>query len=173
MGLSGFSTRIIFCHKLRSIKDKAWIFSQIKRYISTHIHTHIHTQTQSPRRLLKSQAPLSMGFSRQEQWKGLLFPSPRSLPSPGIEPRFPALQADALPSEWPGKPSEIIAAWYSNSTFKNDCYLYSPCSRVGQTSFWELIWEPKHIICKLFSKGNAFWEFLKTVTLQVKYFLYE
>ena len=42
------------------------------------------------------QAPLSMGFSRQEYWSGLLFPSPGDLPNPGIEPRSPALQADAL-----------------------------------------------------------------------------
>ena len=45
-----------------------------------------------------------MGFSRQGYWSGLLFPSPGDLPNPGIEPRFPALLADALPSEPPGKP---------------------------------------------------------------------
>ena len=49
------------------------------------------------------QAYLSMGFSRQEYWSGLPFPSPGDLPDPGIEPRSPALQADALPSEPPGK----------------------------------------------------------------------
>ena len=49
------------------------------------------------------QAPLSMGFSRQECWSGLPFPSPGDLPDPGIEPGFPALQADALRSEPPGK----------------------------------------------------------------------
>ena len=49
------------------------------------------------------QAPLSMGFSRQEYWSGLPFPSPGDLPSPGIEPGSPTLQADALPSEPPGK----------------------------------------------------------------------
>ena len=42
------------------------------------------------------QAPPSMGFSRQEYWSGLPFPSPGGLPDPGIEPRSPALQADAL-----------------------------------------------------------------------------
>ena len=47
---------------------------------------------------------LSMEFSRQECWGGLLFPSPGNLPSPGIEPRSPALQADSLPPEPPGKP---------------------------------------------------------------------
>ena len=49
------------------------------------------------------QAPLSMEFSRQEYWSGLPFPSPWDLPDPGIEPRSPALQADTLPSEPPGK----------------------------------------------------------------------
>ena len=50
------------------------------------------------------QAPPSMGFSRQECWSGLPFPSPEDLPDPGTEPGSPALQADALPSEPPGKP---------------------------------------------------------------------
>ena len=49
------------------------------------------------------QASLSMGFSRQGCWSGLLFPSAGDLPDPGIEPGFPALQAGALPSEPPGK----------------------------------------------------------------------
>ena len=52
-----------------------------------------------------SQVPLSMGFSRQEIWSGRPFPSPRDLPDPGIKPVSPALQADSLPSEPPGKPS--------------------------------------------------------------------
>ena len=50
------------------------------------------------------QAPLSMEFSRQEYWSGLLFPSPGDLSNPGIKPRSPALQADSLPAEAPGKP---------------------------------------------------------------------
>ena len=45
------------------------------------------------------EAPPSMGFSRQEYWSGLPFPSPGDLPDPGVEPRSPALQADALPSK--------------------------------------------------------------------------
>ena len=49
------------------------------------------------------QAPLSTGFSRQEYWSGLPFPSLGDLPDPGIEPRSPTLQADALTSEPPGK----------------------------------------------------------------------
>ena len=48
-------------------------------------------------------APLSMGFSRQWYWSGLPSPSPGDLPDPGIEPKSPALQTDALPPEPPGK----------------------------------------------------------------------
>ena len=54
------------------------------------------------------QASLSMRFSRQEYWSGLPFPSPGDLPDPGIEPRSPALQADALTSEPPGKPISLM-----------------------------------------------------------------
>ena len=53
------------------------------------------------------QAPLSMGFSRQEYCSGLPCPSPGDLPHPGMEPRSSRLQADSLPSELPGK------FWYS------------------------------------------------------------
>ena len=49
------------------------------------------------------QAPLSMEFSKQKYWSGLTFPSPGDLPNPGIEPASPALQADSLPSQPPGK----------------------------------------------------------------------
>ena len=49
------------------------------------------------------QIPLSMGFSRQQSWSGLLFPSPGDLPDPGMEPESPALYIDVLPSEPPGK----------------------------------------------------------------------
>ena len=45
-----------------------------------------------------------MEFSKQEYWSGLPFSSPGDLPDPGIEPRSPALQADTLLSELPGKP---------------------------------------------------------------------
>ena len=50
-------------------------------------------------------APQSMEFSRQEYWSELPFPSPGDFPNPGIEPQSPELQADALLSEPPGKPS--------------------------------------------------------------------
>ena len=53
------------------------------------------------------QAPPAMGFSRQEYWSGLPFPSPGDHPNPGIEPSSPhCRQIDALPSELPGKTEE-------------------------------------------------------------------
>ena len=58
------------------------------------------------------QAPLSMGFSRQEYWSGLPFPPPGDLPNPGSEPMSPvspALQVDSLPLEPLGKP--LLSAW--------------------------------------------------------------
>ena len=53
------------------------------------------------------QASPSMGFSRQEYWSGLPFPSPGDLSDPGIKPGSPSLEADALLSEPPGKPCKI------------------------------------------------------------------
>ena len=53
---------------------------------------------------INHQTPLCMGFSRQESWSGLPFPSPGDLPKPGIEPGSPALQAGSLPS----KPWDVL-----------------------------------------------------------------
>ena len=54
------------------------------------------------------QAPLSMGFPRQEYGSRLPFPSPGDLPHSRIDPGSPALQADSLPTELPGKPLDVI-----------------------------------------------------------------
>ena len=51
------------------------------------------------------QAPLSMGFYRQEYWSEFQRPPPGDLPNPRIEPRSPALKADSLPIDLPGKPN--------------------------------------------------------------------
>ena len=62
-------------------------------------------------RTVALQAPLSMGFSREEFWSGLPFPSPGDLPLPGIEPGSlpsPELQMDSLPLETPGRPLEVL-----------------------------------------------------------------
>ena len=61
-------------------------------------------------RTVACQDPLSMGFSRQEYWSGLPFPSPGDLPNLGTEPGSFALQADSLPTELQGKPFSILAA---------------------------------------------------------------
>ena len=62
------------------------------------------------------QAPKSMGFSRQEYWSGLPFPSPGDLPNPRIEPGSSALQTDALPSEpleWSYSHYPILSDWFT------------------------------------------------------------
>ena len=60
------------------------------------------------------QAPLSMGLSQQEYWSGLPFTSPGDLPNPGMKPEYPAMQANSLPSEPPGKPSSGTKGLKSN-----------------------------------------------------------
>ena len=57
------------------------------------------------------QAPLSMGFSRQEYWSGQPFPSPGDVPNPGIKPMSLALQTDSLLLEPPGKPDQVRCAY--------------------------------------------------------------
>ena len=57
-----------------------------------------------------SWVPLSMGLSRQECWSGLPFPPPRYLPTPGIEPVFPTLQASSLPLGHSGN-SSLLLEW--------------------------------------------------------------
>ena len=54
-----------------------------------------------------------MGFSRQEYWSGLPFPSPGDLPDPGIEPGSPSLEADTLTSEPPGKMNITVIQVYA------------------------------------------------------------
>ena len=71
------------------------------------------------------QAPPSMGFSRQEYWSGLPFPSPGDLPHPGIKPGSPSLQADALPSEPPGnKKQSELSGYLCMSAFYVSSYLF-------------------------------------------------
>ena len=59
------------------------------------------------------QAPLSMGFSRQEYWSGLLFPPPEDLRDPGIEPESPALAGRFFTTAPPGKPYQWWEVAYS------------------------------------------------------------
>ena len=72
------------------------------------------------------QTPLSIGFSRQEYYSGLLFPSPGDLSDPGIEPRSPALQADSLPTELQGKPCVKYAAAAAAKSLQSCPTLHDP-----------------------------------------------
>ena len=62
-----------------------------------------HVQLYAMLWTIAHQAPLSMGFSRQEYWSGVSFPFPGDLPDSEVKPRSPALQADSLPLVTPGK----------------------------------------------------------------------
>ena len=101
-------------------------------YVHIHIcvHIYIHTHTYTPMYMythiyccgclvtkscptlvtpwfIAHQAPLPMGFPREEYWSGLPFPSPGDLPSPGIEPASPELASGFFTTEPPGKPIYI------------------------------------------------------------------
>ena len=58
------------------------------------------------------QAPLSVAFPSQGYWSGLLFPSPRDLPKPGVEPMSPALAGGFFTTEPPGKPFNILSLFF-------------------------------------------------------------
>ena len=86
------------------------------------------------------QAPLSMGFFRKEYWRGLPFLSPGDLSSPEMESWSPALQADSLPSEPPGKPNfKITSGKYFLSHISIqpcDSCLYKPLTLFLGTLIW-------------------------------------
>ena len=86
------------------------------------------------------QAPLSMGFSRQEYWSGLPFLPPGDFPDPGIEPMSPvspALQVNSLTAEPPGKPPYNFHIYLILKNLMNiwgdqfSCLLLKPASTVG------------------------------------------
>ena len=86
------------------------------------------------------QTPPSMGFSRQEYWSGLPFPSPGDLLDPGIEPQSPTLQADSLLSEPPGNP--FIAP---SPTHVCACVLHIPGNQ--PLCFAQGVPGPRHLQC--------------------------
>ena len=85
------------------------------------------------------QSPLSMGFSRQEYWGGLPFPSPGDLSDPGIEPRSPAMQADSLTTELWGKPNYMV-----------DNLIYWDCINVYLSSINSFVLDYLKEICPSF-----------------------
>ena len=64
----------------------------------------VMSESCDPMACIACQTPLMMGFSRQEYWSGLPFPSPRDLPNPGVEPVSPELAGGFFTTEPPGKP---------------------------------------------------------------------
>ena len=90
------------------MSEKNWTNIQIK-YLKPNIFLDVKVKSLSNVRLFVTpwtvicQASPFMGFSRQEYWSGLPFPSPGDLPDPGTELRSPELKADSLLSEPPGK----------------------------------------------------------------------
>ena len=105
-----------------------------------------------------------MGFSRQERWNGLPFPSPGGLPNPGIEPGRPALQADSLPSEPPGKPQwtmrpHELKCWILE---QRKVYLFQGhASRTG----WRLLKRPDVFQGRSFYRSDIWGEGCRCVTL--------
>ena len=88
--------------------------------------------------IVAHQVPLSMGFSRQEYWSGLPFPSPGDLLDPGIKPMSPELQSDSLPSEPQGKGAHVkmfnIFCHYENANQTTTRYHYSPITMANKCS---------------------------------------
>ena len=98
-------------------QKESWEISTFTTYLKWSEVAQLCPTLWTPGRTVAYQAPLSMGFSRQEHWSGLPFPSPGDLPKPGIEPGPPILQAVTLPSEPPGKPS-----LFRSGKKKKKCY---------------------------------------------------
>ena len=111
-------------------------------------HWSIHASAQSCLTLcdpmdLAGQAPLSMGFHRQEYWSGLPFPPPGHLTNPGIKPAspvFPALQADSLPAEPLGKPWLMKEIKHDTNRWRD-----IPCSWTGRLNVMKMTILPKAI----------------------------
>ena len=113
------------------------------------------------------QAPPSMGFSRQEYWHGLPFPSPGDLPVPGIEPRSPALQTDALPSEPPGKPTcfRLVVKQVRIHSKKNIIFLLSSPTFYDFDVLFYIFIYPFVVHCGYHFHRKKFISFLKICVL--------
>ena len=92
-------THILPCEIVPGSRFSALLLFNSKSYPTLAIH-----------RTVALQAPLSIGFPRQEYWSGLLFPSPWDLPDPGIESTSPALAGGFFTTELPGKPKCKLAS---------------------------------------------------------------
>ena len=84
--------------------DKLKVLKFLRKKVKSEIVSYSVVSDSATPWTVAQQAPLFMGFSRQEYWSGLPFPPQGNLPDPGIKPRSPALQADSVQSDPPGKP---------------------------------------------------------------------
>ena len=109
------------------------------------------------------QVPLSMEFSRQEYWSGLPFPSPEDLPNPGIEPRSPALLADSLLSEPPGK----LRGYFKkqNSCFCRRNIILTPQNTTAPLKVHTAVWIFVHKEYTLDSELTLFSAYLRLAVL--------
>ena len=119
------------------------------------------------------QAPLSMGFSRQEYWSGLPFPSPGDLPHPGIKPRSPTLQADALSSrlqqymnrELPDVQAGFRKGRGIRDQIVNICWLIEKVREFQKKIYFCLLTIPKPLIVWITTNCGKFlkrWEYQTT-----------
>ena len=92
--------------KRQVTEPKTYPPSPIPSNLLVTVSLSVMSDSLQPHGLQPNQAPLCMEFSRKERWSGQSFSCPGYLPDPGIEPRSPALQADALQSEPPGKSND-------------------------------------------------------------------
>ena len=94
------------------------------------------------------QAPLSMGFSRQEYWSELPFPPPGDVPDPGIEPMYPALAGRFFTTVPPGKPNLWKSPKYSGLTHqlsRGTIMILPPMYQVSQVSTTDML--DRMILC--------------------------
>ena len=101
---------ITSCHLQDNTKRESYTRDNLKSYETGEVKLLSRVRLFATLWTVACQAPLSMGFSRQEYWSGLPCPSPGYFPDPGIEPGSPALEADTLTSEPPGK---LVTSFYS------------------------------------------------------------
>ena len=94
------------------------------------------------------QFPPSMGFSRQEYWSGLPFPSPGGLPDPGIETGCPALQADSL-AVWATREDHLLIYWHK--------------------LYWWIFWYFLIFLEEILLDSTAFWKYISKSALLIFY----
>ena len=107
--MNGLETLLHSCHEILLFSFKEEHISDPQNSLGAFVLSHFsRVRLFATPWTVARQAPLSMGFSRQEYWNGLPFPSAGHLPHPGIKHRSPALQAGSLPLSHRGNPGDIL-----------------------------------------------------------------